>query len=102
VPLDPGYPPNRVSMLLEDSAAPVVVTHSSVAKNSPVGLADHLSSMPRKPTMLSIPSFLHATRSILRTWPTLSSHRVSSGPAQRRANYARELAEPSALAPACL
>src|SRR5438876_12397293 len=29
VPLDPSYPPNRVSMLLEDSGAPVVLTHSS-------------------------------------------------------------------------
>jgi len=38
VPLDPGYPPNRVSMLLEDSAAPVVVTHSSVAKKLPRGI----------------------------------------------------------------
>jgi amino acid adenylation domain-containing protein len=37
VPLDPGYPPNRVSMLLEDSAAPVVLTHSSVAKKLPPG-----------------------------------------------------------------
>jgi len=38
VPLDPGYPPNRVSMLLEDSGAPVVLTHSSVAKKLPPGI----------------------------------------------------------------
>jgi len=38
VPLDPGYPPKRVSMLLEDCAAPVVLTHSSVAKKLPPGI----------------------------------------------------------------
>ena len=37
VPLDPGYPPTRIAMLLEDCAAPVVVTHSSVAKKLPSG-----------------------------------------------------------------
>jgi amino acid adenylation domain-containing protein len=37
VPLDPGYPPNRVAMLLEDSAARVVLTHSSVANKLPPG-----------------------------------------------------------------
>jgi amino acid adenylation domain-containing protein len=37
VPLDPSYPAGRVSMLLEDSAAPVVLTHSSVAKKLPAG-----------------------------------------------------------------
>jgi len=62
----------------------------------PWDLADGLSWMPRKRAILSMPSFLHAARSILRTWPTFSSHRVQRS-AQRRANYARELAEPSAL-----
>ncbi|MGC2550236.1 MAG: non-ribosomal peptide synthetase [Candidatus Sulfotelmatobacter sp.] len=37
VPLDPGYPPARIAMLLEDSAAPVVLTHSSVANKLPSG-----------------------------------------------------------------
>jgi amino acid adenylation domain-containing protein len=37
VPLDPSYPPARVSTLLEDSAARVVLTHSSVAKRLPPG-----------------------------------------------------------------
>jgi len=38
VPLDPSYPRARISMLLEDSAAPIVLTHSSVAKQLPPGL----------------------------------------------------------------
>jgi amino acid adenylation domain-containing protein len=37
VPLDPGYPSARVAMLLEDSAAPVVLTHSSLANKLPSG-----------------------------------------------------------------
>ena len=37
VPLDPTYPPARISMLLEDSAASVVLTHSSVADTLPSG-----------------------------------------------------------------
>jgi amino acid adenylation domain-containing protein len=37
VPLDPSYPAARISMLLEDCAAPVVLTHSSVAKKLPPG-----------------------------------------------------------------
>jgi amino acid adenylation domain-containing protein len=37
VPLDPSYPVGRVSMLLEDSAAPVVLTHSSLAQKLPAG-----------------------------------------------------------------
>jgi len=37
VPLDPSYPPARIAMLLEDSAAPVVLTHSSVANKLPSG-----------------------------------------------------------------
>ena len=37
VPLDPSYPSARVSMLLEDSGAPVVLTHSSVARQLPPG-----------------------------------------------------------------
>jgi amino acid adenylation domain-containing protein len=38
VPLDPSYPPSRISMLLEDCGAPVVLTHSSVAKKLPRGI----------------------------------------------------------------
>ena len=38
VPLDPSYPPSRISMLLEDCGAPVVLTHSSVAKKLPPGI----------------------------------------------------------------
>jgi non-ribosomal peptide synthetase component F len=37
VPLDPGYPSARIATLLEDSAAPVVLTHSSVANKLPSG-----------------------------------------------------------------
>jgi amino acid adenylation domain-containing protein len=37
VPLDPSYPPARISTLLEDSAARFVLTHSSVAKRLPPG-----------------------------------------------------------------
>ncbi len=37
VPLDPGYPATRIAMLLEDCAAPVVLTHSSVADKLPAG-----------------------------------------------------------------
>ncbi|MGB8987725.1 MAG: amino acid adenylation domain-containing protein, partial [Candidatus Sulfotelmatobacter sp.] len=37
VPLDPNYPSARLAMLLEDSAAPVVLTHSSVANKLPSG-----------------------------------------------------------------
>ena len=37
VPLDPSYPPARIAMLLEDSAASVVLTHSSVANRLPSG-----------------------------------------------------------------
>lgn len=37
VPLDPGYPLHRIAMLLQDSAAAVVLTHSSVALKLPSG-----------------------------------------------------------------
>lgn len=37
VPLDPSYPLTRIAMLLEDCAAPVVLTHSSVADKLPSG-----------------------------------------------------------------
>ncbi|MGH9447179.1 MAG: non-ribosomal peptide synthetase, partial [Terriglobia bacterium] len=37
VPLDPAYPPNRLSMLFNDTGAPVVVTHPCVAKQLPSG-----------------------------------------------------------------
>jgi amino acid adenylation domain-containing protein len=37
VPLDPNYPPARIGMLLEDCAAPVVLTHSAVASKLTAG-----------------------------------------------------------------
>ncbi|MGB7600369.1 MAG: amino acid adenylation domain-containing protein [Candidatus Sulfotelmatobacter sp.] len=37
VPLDPGYPSARIAMLLQDSGAPVVLTHSSLANKLPSG-----------------------------------------------------------------
>jgi len=37
VPLDPSYPPSRIAMQLEDCAAPVVLTHSSIAQKLPPG-----------------------------------------------------------------
>ncbi|MFY9950861.1 MAG: AMP-binding protein, partial [Candidatus Sulfotelmatobacter sp.] len=37
MPLDPSYPAARIAMLLEDSAAAVVLTHSSVANKLPSG-----------------------------------------------------------------
>lgn len=37
VPLDPSYPQTRIALLLEDCAAPVVLTHSSVAGKLPAG-----------------------------------------------------------------
>jgi len=37
VPLDPSYPPQRLSMLLEDSGAPLVVTQSALASKPPSG-----------------------------------------------------------------
>ncbi|MBW3571047.1 MAG: amino acid adenylation domain-containing protein [Gemmatimonadetes bacterium] len=35
VPLDPAYPPHRVAAMLDDTRAPVVLTHSSVADRLP-------------------------------------------------------------------
>lgn len=37
VPLDPTYPANRISMLLEDSGAPLVLTELGLASNLPAG-----------------------------------------------------------------
>ena len=37
VPLDPNYPKNRLTMLLEDSGLRLVVTHPCVAKQLPQG-----------------------------------------------------------------
>ena len=37
VPLDPTYPTHRISMLLEDSGAPLVLTERCVASNLPAG-----------------------------------------------------------------
>ena len=37
VPLDPSYPPSRIAIELEDCAAPVVLTHSSLAQKLPPG-----------------------------------------------------------------
>jgi amino acid adenylation domain-containing protein len=37
VPLDPGYPRARISTVLEDCAAPIVLTHSSVSQQLPPG-----------------------------------------------------------------
>ncbi len=63
VPLDPNYPPARIAMLLEDSAAPVVLTHSSVDNKLPSGtwkkividsaeggIFNHLTAAPRLKT----------------------------------------------------
>src|ERR1700675_3305462 len=33
LPLDPAYPAPRLSMLLEDSRTPLVITHSNIARN---------------------------------------------------------------------
>ncbi|WP_052000143.1 non-ribosomal peptide synthetase [Caenispirillum salinarum] len=57
VPLDPAYPAGRVALMLEDSAAPVVVTTSAVAagllKDSPSTLlrldSEDLSALPDTP-----------------------------------------------------
>ena len=35
LPLDPGYPPDRLAFMLEDSRAPVVVTQSALADDLP-------------------------------------------------------------------
>src|ERR1700686_3011394 len=37
LPLDPNYPPTRIGMLMEDCAAPVVLTHSAVARKLTAG-----------------------------------------------------------------
>jgi len=37
VPIDPDYPINRISMLLSDSGAQVVITHSSLVQQLPTG-----------------------------------------------------------------
>ncbi len=37
VPIDPDYPTNRVAMLLSDSGAQVVITHSSLVEQLPTG-----------------------------------------------------------------
>jgi amino acid adenylation domain-containing protein len=37
LPLDPAYPAPRLSMLLEDSATPLLITNSTVARNLPKG-----------------------------------------------------------------
>ena len=39
VPLDPAYPADRIALYIEDSAASVIVTHSSIAANLPVNEA---------------------------------------------------------------
>jgi len=39
VPLDPAYPPERLSYMLEDSAAPVVLTQGSLLKGVPASSA---------------------------------------------------------------
>src|SRR6266480_1736145 len=36
VPLDPSYPPERLAFMLEDSAAPVLVTQQSIANQLPI------------------------------------------------------------------
>lgn len=36
VPLDPAYPPERLAFMLEDSAAPVLVTQQCIAKQLPI------------------------------------------------------------------
>jgi non-ribosomal peptide synthetase component F len=35
VPIDPGYPTERIAWMLEDSAAPVVLTHEAIADDLP-------------------------------------------------------------------
>jgi natural product biosynthesis luciferase-like monooxygenase protein len=42
VPLDPAYPADRIALYLEDSAAPVVLTHSAVADALPQSVAERL------------------------------------------------------------
>src|SRR5206468_5759757 len=37
VPMDPGYPPERLAFMLEDTAAPVLVTTPSLARRLPRG-----------------------------------------------------------------
>ena len=44
VPLDPTYPPERLALMLNDTRAPVVVTHAAVARAQP-GMLGQLSSL---------------------------------------------------------
>jgi amino acid adenylation domain-containing protein len=42
VPLDAGYPPERLRFMLEDTAAPVVLTQQQLAQSLPAGGAKHV------------------------------------------------------------
>ncbi len=56
LPLDPAYPPERLAFMLEDAAAPVLLTQSALRERLPaqgariVRLDDHWPAIARRPT----------------------------------------------------
>ena len=64
VPLDPSYPAERLAFLLEDTAAPIVVTRSALVERLPtssatlVDLDDELEAPADRPSVSSSPSQL--------------------------------------------
>ncbi len=64
LPLDPAYPPERLAFMLEDAAAPVLLTQSALRERLPaqgariVRLDDHWPAIARRPTTAP-PNHLH-------------------------------------------
>ncbi len=64
LPLDPAYPPERLAFMLEDAAAPAIVTQSALRERLPaqgariVRLDDHWPAIARRPTTAP-PNHLH-------------------------------------------
>jgi amino acid adenylation domain-containing protein len=67
VPLDPGYPPARIEMILEDAGAPLVLTSRALAERTPerfrrVFIEDIAAELPALPT--SVPDVERAASDI--------------------------------------
>ena len=76
LPLDPAYPPERLAFMLEDAAAPVMLTQSALRERLPAEGARIVRLDDHWPASAAGPSRRHPIVCIEATPPTLSIHQV--------------------------
>ena len=73
LPLDPAYPPERLAFMLEDAAAPVLVTQAALRDRLPAHAASIVRLDADWPTMRANPPTAPANRTSSATTPPTSS-----------------------------